>query len=228
MFLQNAGHCRRRVAGATPAHAPSAHSSLAHAPSRHAVLLALPLATLLPSGALAGPVALAPEGSLTLALENFPGGIPYYSEPYFVYSSSGGSAPTFNASNDTWNGDGVSGQMLPTSTMTIQGLRYVFQAGTLNGVNNLGISTGDVQTLHSSGVYTNGNYIRAADLNPTIDVADVLVHVRASRIFHGQFTGIMEAGTNTSTGVSYTRASLRWTCPSTSQTSPAARRSATP
>ena len=35
---------------------------------------------------------IAPQGSLTLSLENFASGPPYYSEPYFVYSNTGGGA----------------------------------------------------------------------------------------------------------------------------------------
>jgi hypothetical protein len=174
------------------------------------MLCSVPLAIALAGTANA--TTIAPEGSLTIDLENYASGSPYYSEPYFVYSNTGGGqAPTFNSSNDTWNNNGVAGTMLSTSTVTIQGQRFVYQVGTLNGIDNLGINVGDLQTLVSSGVYTDGTYSQAANLVITIDgLTFAFSSVTANYFTVGNaayqsddFTGVMDAGTNSSTGQSF-------------------------
>lgn len=150
---------------------------------------------------------IAPQGSLTLALENFSSG-----QPYFVYSSDGGSAPTYNSTTQTWNDDGIAGQMTSTSHVTIQGQRYVYTVGKLNGVNNLGFSVGDLQTLISSGIYPDGTYSSAANLVVSIDglifefnrvTAAYTTDSNGGANQNDTFLGVMDAGTNKA-GTSFT------------------------
>jgi hypothetical protein len=149
---------------------------------------------------------IAPQGSLTIDLENFSNG-----EPYFVYSNVGGSAPVYNSSTNSYSG-GTAGQMTSGATVTIQGQRYVFQTDTLYGVNNLPFHVGDLQTLVTSGVYPDGNYNTSTNLTIMIDgLTFVFTSVSAQYSTFGQngagqydeFYGVMEAGTSTNTGVSY-------------------------
>lgn len=147
--------------------------------------------------------AIGPEGSLTIGLQNFANG-----QPYFVYSSNGGAAPVYNTTTQTVTTPGVAGFMTQGATVTIMGQRYVFSTGTLNGVDNLGIRIGDQQALISSGIYPDGNYTDPANLVISIDglrfdfntVTAQYIPVGNGAFQDDNFTGIMEAGTNSVTG----------------------------
>jgi len=163
-------------------------------------MMLLPFVCGLAAPANATPVA--PFGSFTLNLENFSNG-----QPYFIYSSNGGSAPVFNGTTVTT--PGVTGDMGPTDTMTIQGQRYVYQTELYHGVNNLGFQIGDIQTLISSGVYPDGTYSEPANLVVSIDGLTFAFNTvstqyntfsigNATEAFQNDvFSGVMQAGTST-------------------------------
>jgi hypothetical protein len=142
--------------------------------------------------------------------DDFPGRVSVVLQFHFVFDSRW--LVGFDVTTGTWNSNGVSGQMLSTSTVTIQGCATFprpvpWTASTTWASAERRADSQVERPLSGRQLYTGSHAEcghRRADLG--IQLRDgVLFHRQQRRHRNDDFAGIAEAGTNTAAGQSYSQ-----------------------